>query len=122
MLLEALDCFSEKIELTDIGYWAVNLQTQEFTLSESGRIMYGVPKEIKLTLEDGLKMIDPQHQNEITNAIENTIKSGVGYIKQYKINPLDGSSPKWIKTSGNVIYNDDGTASALTGNLVLVNC
>jgi len=119
MLLEALDCFSTKIELASTGYWSVNLQTQEFSLSENGKVIYGVPKGAKLTLADGLRMIDKENQSEVIDAIEETIKNGTRYVKNYKINPLDGSEPKWVKSSGKAHYNEEGIALALSGSFLL---
>jgi len=118
-LLAALDCFSAKIELPDTGFWSLDLQTLELTFSDNGRAIHGLPPGIKLTYADGLKMIDPDYYMDIAAAMENSIKSGVGYIKEYKIRPWDGSDPKRLKVSGNVVYNQ-GIAAALTGNFVII--
>jgi hypothetical protein len=120
MLLEALDCFSTKIEFAETGYWSVNLQTGELSLSDNGMLLLGIPKEANLTLADGLRMVDEEYRSEIVNTIEEIIKSGTRYAKSYKINPQDGRASKWLKGSGNVLYSDEGVALALSGNFVLL--
>jgi hypothetical protein len=120
MLLEALDCISTKIEFAETGYWSVNLQTGELSLSDNGMVILGVPREVRLTLADGLRMVDGEYRNEIADTIEETIKSGTRYVKNYKINPPNGSTPKWLKGSGNVVYSDQGTALALSGSFVVL--
>ncbi|WP_183566616.1 PAS domain-containing protein [Mucilaginibacter sp. SP1R1] len=120
-LLEALDYLSVKIELKDIGFWSVDLETQELTFSNNGMAMHGIKNEIKLTLADGLKIAAEEYQEEIARVMEDAIKNGVSYIKEFKINPLDGSKPRWLKASGSIVYNNKGEASTLSGNIVITN-
>jgi hypothetical protein len=121
MLLEVLDCFRTKMEFAEIGYWSLDLQTQELSFSANGMAILGVPKGIRLTIADGLRIIDKEYHSEITNAYEEKINKGIRCVKDCKINPLDGHEPKWVKGSGQLLFNEHGNPSTLSGSFVLTN-
>src|ERR1700754_2971670 len=73
-LLEALDCFSTEVELPDVGYWSVNLETQELSISKNGRLIYGIPKEERLTLIDCLRLVDVEFREDMVNTITEAMK------------------------------------------------
>jgi len=118
-LLEALDCFSMEVALPDVGYWSVNLETQELSISENGRLIYGIAKEDKLTITDGLRLVDEEFREDMVNTIAEAIKSGKRIVKNYRMTTLDNGESKWLMTSGNITYNDHGTPLRISGSFVL---
>lgn len=118
-LLEALDCFSTEVVLPDVGYWSVDLETQELSISENGRLIYGITKEERLTLTDGLKLIDAEFREEMLRAITDAIKSGQRVVKNYRMTTLDNGESKWLMTSGNIIYNEHGGPKRISGSFVI---
>ncbi|MEN0054468.1 MAG: PAS domain-containing protein [Mucilaginibacter sp.] len=118
-LLEALDCFSTEVELPDVGYWSVNLETQELSISENGRLIYGISKEKRLTLTDGLKLVDEEFRDDMINTIAEALKSGKRIVKNYRMTTLDNGESKWLMTSGNITYNDHGSPLRISGSFVI---
>jgi hypothetical protein len=118
-LLEALDCFSTQVELPDVGYWSVDLETQELSISENGRLIYGIAKEEPLTLTDGLRLVDEEFREDMINTITEALKSGKRIVKNYRMTTQDSGESKWLMTSGNVTYNDHGAPRRISGSFVL---
>jgi hypothetical protein len=118
-LLEALDCLSAQVELPDVGYWSVDLETQELSISENGRLIYGIPKDKQLTLTDGLRLVDEEFQDDVVNTITEALKSGKRIVKNYRMTTLDNGESKWLMTSGNITYNDHGAPQRISGSFVL---
>lgn len=118
-LLEALDCFSTEVALPDVGYWSVNLETQELSISENGRLIYGIGKEERLTLTDGFKLVDEEFRDDMINTIAEALKSGKRIVKNYRMTTLDNGESKWLMTSGNITYNDHGAPQRISGCFVI---
>jgi PAS domain-containing protein len=118
-LLEALDCFSTEVVLPDVGYWSVDLETQELSISENGRLIYGIPKEERLTLTDGLRLVDEEFREDMVNTITQAMKSGKRIVKNYRMTTQDNGESKWLMTSGNITYNDHGDPLRISGSFVI---
>ena len=121
LLLEGLDCWNMEVELRDVGYWSVDLETQELFISDNGRLIYGISKEERLTIPDGLRLVDKEFREDMVNTITEAMRSGKRVVKNYRMTTLDRGESKWLMTSGNISYNDLGTPLLLSGSFVVMS-
>jgi hypothetical protein len=119
-LSEILDC----LELT-IAYdhtlwdWSLDFSSKEVTLSDYGLRIRGFQEKTKLVLDDAIIVVDARHRQAVMDAIEKSFKTGADFSITYLINPLDGSRPKEIKSTGKVQYNEHGMPIKLFGMFAL---
>jgi hypothetical protein len=121
-LLEILDC----LELT-IAYdhnlwdWSLDFSSKEFTFSDYGLRLRGFPEKTKPIIDEAIMVIDPRHRQAVLDAIEESFKTGADFSMTYLINPLNGSRPKEIKTTGKVQYNEHGAPVKLSGKFAITH-
>lgn len=99
--------------------WSLDFSSQEVTFSEYGLRLRGFPENAKLLFNDAVTVVDPRHRQAIMDAIEKSFKTGADFSMTYLINPLDGSRPKEIKSTGRVQYNEHGVPAKLFGTFAL---
>lgn len=119
-LSEILDC----LELTtaydhNLWDWSLDFSSKEVTLSDYGLRIRGFQENTKLVLNDTIIAVDPRHRQAVMDAIEKSFKTGADFSMTYLINPLDGSRPKEIKSTGKVQYNEHGMPIKLFGTFTL---
>lgn len=99
--------------------WSLDFSSQEVTFSEYGLRLRGFPENAKLLFNDAVTVVDPRHRQAVIDAIEKSFKTGADFSMTYLINPLDGSRPKEIKSTGRVQYNEHGAPVKLFGTFTL---
>lgn len=119
-LSEILDCLDLAIEHDDdLWHWSLDLNSNEITLSDYGLSIHGLPGGSKLTLSQAMTIVDAEDREAIAEAIQYSITTGADYLMKYKINPVNGGSQKWLKSTGKVRYDEEGRAKDLTGKFTL---
>jgi len=99
--------------------WSLDFSSQEVTFSEYGLRLRGFPENAKLLFNDAVTVVEPRHRQAVIDAIEKSFKTGADFSMTYLINPLDGSRPKEIKSTGRVQYNEHGAPVKLFGTFTL---
>lgn len=119
-LSEILDC----LELT-VAYdhtlwdWSLDFGSREVTLSEYGLRIRGFSKQQRPLFDEAVMVVDARHRQAVIDAVEKSFKTGTDFSMTYIINPLDGSRPKEIKSTGKVQYNEHGAPLKLSGKFSL---
>jgi PAS domain S-box-containing protein len=119
--LKAIEQAEEKLRIAidsaAMGTWSVDLKTDLLTLSDRARAIYGVGEDMELTLQDIMKTIMQSQRERVAMQIHTAIKTGERFENEYQIMPLDGSNPKWIKSTAKVYHDDEGIPLNITGTL-----
>jgi PAS domain S-box-containing protein len=99
-LLRVQADLSEAIDISQIGFWSVDLTTNETTLSPLLLKQFGLSEEtFDGTLEGALKAIHPDDLARVTTAIDKSIADGAAYHIEYRIVRPSGVL-RWIEAKG----------------------
>jgi PAS domain S-box-containing protein len=105
------------IRSSGLGIWITHLDTNDLTLSDRGRAIYGVPDDAVLTFDELLSFIDPVDSESVHDAINAAIEYKGHFIIEYKINTYIIKTPKWLRTSGIVQKDDFGKTIRILGTI-----
>ncbi|GAB2683801.1 ATP-binding protein [Mucilaginibacter koreensis] len=112
------DTLGLAIEAANMGIWRLDINTGEATISDRARIIHGFPLDLTLTYNAASELIDPEHKERVLEAIEEAITHKATFNETFKINPFDGSKPKWINSTGKVELNEAGEPVSVIGTIL----
>lgn len=103
------------IEAAGLGTWSADIQTGVLSLSDTCRMIHGLPEGLKLTLSQSLELVTAEFRPALAARIEAAIleKSMLEYT--YQIQPWGTNEKKWIKSSGQARYSEDGSPLFFAG-------
>jgi len=108
----------QAIEAAHMGTWSADLTTDELTISDRARMIHGVPAGMNLTLTQAMEMIAPEYREKITGSIKEAIATGDNFEDEYVIMPMDGSKPRWLRSTGKIEYDADGKPANINGTIL----
>jgi PAS domain S-box-containing protein len=98
-----------------MGAWDWNILTGEEKWSSEVEALFGMqPGSFKGNFEDFLKRVHPEDYPLIHQAQLRTLQEGADYRVEYRILLNDGSM-RWLTSRGNVIRDETGKPTLLTG-------
>ncbi|RYE57884.1 MAG: response regulator, partial [Sphingobacteriales bacterium] len=107
------------IDASTMGIWKSDWNTGSLEVSETARIIHGIPEGLILTYLDGLnKLVAPEHQQHVNEAIEAAVSSKGRFKMEYEIIPMDGSKRKWVSSSGMVEVDEVGNEVSIIGTIL----
>ncbi|RZK41057.1 MAG: response regulator [Pedobacter sp.] len=107
------------IDASTMGIWKSDWNTGSLEVSETARIIHGIPEGLVLTYADGLsKLVAPEHQHHVNAAIEEAVLSKGRFAMEYEIVPMDGSKRKWVSSSGMVEVDAAGNEVSIIGTIL----
>lgn len=101
------------VDLSNIGIFDYNLQTNEIVSSDIMNKMFGT--EVPLTPEQYSRMIDEPDVVKLRSIFQNALITGEMHY-QFSIKIITGEQ-KWIQTTAKVFYNEGGMPVRLLGTL-----
>ncbi|MBD1394804.1 PAS domain-containing protein [Mucilaginibacter glaciei] len=117
-LQKAKDTLKQAIESADIGTWSADMATGLLTLSEQANQLHGVPEGKTITLEQAMTTVTPEYIDKVNHAMRAAIDTHESFDIEYIINPLDGSKPRWLKSTGKAYYDDEGQVITMSGTMM----
>ncbi|MBD1384422.1 PAS domain-containing protein [Mucilaginibacter rigui] len=114
----AEEMLRQAIDSANMGTWMVDLATDKLTISEQAEKIHGVTQGAEMTFTAALNLVAPEHTQKVSNAIEQAIKTKNSFETEYIINPLDGSRPRWLKTTGRAYYDDQDKPVSVSGTMI----
>jgi PAS domain S-box-containing protein len=106
------------VEATELGIWTVDWETGKLTLSERSRLIHGLPADYSLTLTDSFEMIDPKYRDDVRDQINLAVLEKRSFRVEHLLHPKDGSSSRWLRSTGKATYDDAGTPVQMTGAIL----
>ena len=103
------------LEAARMGFWEWNIQTNSSVWSNNLEQLYGLaPNTYNGTSEGFLKLVHPEDQDLIQQAVENCFATGNDYNVEFRVVWADGSI-RWIEGKGQVFYDEAGKPVHMTG-------
>ncbi|HZH35388.1 MAG TPA: ATP-binding protein, partial [Pyrinomonadaceae bacterium] len=103
-------------EAAGIGTWQWNLQTNELVWSSLHKQIWGYESELDaLTYESWSNPIHPDDLQMLENEIQIALRDNSIYDVEYRIFPVNGSPQRWIRSTGQFTFDDNGEPYQLSG-------
>lgn len=106
------------MDATELGIWTVDWRTGNLTLSERSRLIHGLHANDELTLTKSFEMIDPKYRDYVQDQINLAVTEKRSFRVEHLLHPRDGSSPKWLRSTGKATYDDAGEPILMTGTIL----
>jgi two-component system, LuxR family, sensor kinase FixL len=107
------------IEGSGIGIWDLDLLTKGLLWSNATRTFFGVPKDLPLTYDLFLSLLEPQDRARTDQAVTRSIETGCTFDMQYRIG--GSQSYEWVRALGSVIRDEKGAPRHLSGLVIEIN-
>ncbi len=105
------------IEGSGVGIWDLDIVTHGLLWSNTTRILFGVPKDLPLTYDLFLSLLEPQDRERTDQAVRRSVETGCTFDLQYRIDR--GSQPhQWVRALGSIVRDENGTPRHISGLVV----
>lgn len=105
------------VEGSGIGIWDLDLVTQGLLWSNTTRILFGVPKDLPLTYDLFLSLLEPQDRERTDQAVRRSVETGCTFDMQYRID-RGSQSHQWVRALGSVVRDEKGAPRHLSGLVI----
>ena len=105
------------IEGSGIGIWDLDLVTHGLLWSNATRILFGVPKDLPLTYDLFLSLLEPQDRDRTDQAVRRSVATGGIFDLQYRIDRRS-QSHQWIRALGSIVRDEKGAPRHLSGLVI----
>ncbi|MEO1637095.1 MAG: PAS domain S-box protein, partial [Cyanobacteria bacterium J06631_9] len=102
------------LAMGNIGTWQLNIETQELSASEQGRLNFGIAKGEPATLSKKAESIHPEDKARVLAAIENAIANRTNIDIEYRTLLRDGST-HWLVVRGQMVCDLAGEPTKMVG-------
>ncbi|MCO5951098.1 ATP-binding protein [Mucilaginibacter flavidus] len=117
-LQKANDTLKLAMEASGMGLWRTEWGTDELLVSDRARHIHAIPLGIKLSFDETLEVVVPEHRERLQQAILNAVAIKGGFRQDYQIQPLDGSKLKWLSSTGKVELDEKGEVKSVIGTIL----
>lgn len=100
--------------LAKLGYWELDLASENVFWSDELFRIYDIPKKPSLKLSEIKKQLFPEDQEILEETLRNAIATGESYQLQYRL-LLKGKELRYINTKGEAIKNEEGKVTKIRG-------
>lgn len=105
------------IAASDVATWVMNMNTQEFNPSVRLKEMFGFYADDKMTYDDAIKQILPEHKLLVQKALKNSIEGGGKYDIEFAVEGFNDKKLRWLRGVGNISKDPETKANIFTGVL-----
>ncbi len=113
-LRESQERLNMAAEAAEAGLWTLDLATEVFWLSKTTRALFAFPPEGTVTFENFMRVVHPEHRQQLYQAVERARKSKEEISVQYRIICPDGTI-RWISSRGRIQFSESAGANLLMG-------
>jgi len=117
-LEKANDTLNLAMDASGMGIWRTEWGTDELLVSDRARNIHGIPLGGKLSFNETVNIIVPEHRERVLQGILKAVTDKEGFSENYQIQPIDGSKRKWINSTGKVELNDKGEVKSVIGTIL----
>jgi PAS domain S-box-containing protein len=112
------DTLNLAMDASGMGIWQTEWGTDELLVSDRARHIHGIPLGTKLSFEETLVVVVPEHRDRFQQAILNAVKNKGGFSENYQVQPFDGSKRKWLNSTGKVGLDENGEVRSVIGTIL----
>jgi PAS domain S-box-containing protein len=117
-LEKVTDTLKLSMEAANLGTWRTDWGTDNLTVSEIARNIHGLPLDTKLSFDETLTVVVPEHRERLLQAIQHAVDTKGRFSEDYQVQPLDGGKLKWINSTGKVELDSTGLVSGVIGTIL----
>ncbi len=103
-LKESEDNLSAAVEVAKVGFYTWDISNDHLVFSKQMQADWGIGADFSLA--DAVKIIIPEDQQRVSEAINQTLTIGAPYNIQYRIKRPSDGHVIWVEVSGTVSYDD----------------
>jgi two-component system sensor kinase FixL len=108
------------IEGSGIGIWDLDILTHGLLWSDTTRILFGAPKDLPLTYDLFLSLLEPQDRERTDQAVRRSVETGCTFDMQYRVD--SGSQPhRWVRALGSVVRDEKGAPRHISGLVIEID-
>jgi len=117
-LEQANDILNLAMEAAGMGIWRTEWGTDELLVSDRARHIHAIPLGIRLSFDETLAVVVPEHRDRFQQAILTAVNNKGGFSENYQIQPFDGSKRKWLNSTGKVELDEAGEVKSVIGTIL----
>ncbi|MCE6991954.1 ATP-binding protein [Dyadobacter sp. CY323] len=113
-----LETVAERLQLAidagNLGSYEFILSTGEIVATPQCKLQLGLNADDELSFSKLISLIPAEDRSMNESSVRNAILNNTTYHADYRIKANDGST-RWVRTSGNPVYNELGEAFKIVG-------
>ncbi|MDB5156515.1 MAG: domain S-box protein [Mucilaginibacter sp.] len=117
-LAEANAKLQQAIEAGKMGTWSIDPATYRVTMSDFIKELFGFPLDGEVAIDQIIEAIDPAYRQTLTNVLTDAIQNNKDSDIEYPITNIVTKERKWVRATGKLFFNEDGTVSEYSGMLM----
>lgn len=106
------------IDAAHLGIWRTDWGTDVLQLSETARIMQGLPLNETLSFDKVAQIVVPEHRERLLDAISKAVAERGTFNEDYQVVPAGTTERRWINTMGMAEVDDNGKVLSVVGTLM----
>jgi two-component system sensor histidine kinase VicK len=114
---EARNTLGMAMSAAGITTWTAHIPTGKLTITDRGRVIYGLADGADLTIKEFYQLIIPADRVRVQRGIQRAVEQHTNFDEEYLIEAEDETKPKWVKLNGKGYYDAAGNLEYLTGTL-----
>jgi two-component system sensor histidine kinase VicK len=114
---EARNTLGMAMSAAGITTWNAHIPTGKLTITDRGRVIYGLADGADLTIKEFYQLIIPADRVRVQRGIQRAVEQHTNFDEEYLIEAEDETKPKWVKLNGKGYYDAAGNLEYLTGTL-----
>ena len=117
-LTEANAKLQQAIEAGKMGTWSIDPLTYRVTMSDFVKDLFGFPLNEEVAIERIVEAMDPAYQQTLTDILTDAIQNHKDSDIEYPITNIITKEQKWVRATGKLFFNEDGSVSEYSGMLM----
>lgn len=105
------------IEGCGVGIWDLDTLTHGLLWSKTTRVLFGVPKDLPLTYDLFLSLLEPQDRERTDQAVKRSVETGCTFDLQYRID-RGSQSHQWVRAFGSIVRDENGAPRYISGLVI----
>ena len=105
------------IEGSGIGIWDLDILTNALFWSNTTRILFGVSKDLPLTYDLFLSLLEPQDRARTDQAVRRSVETGCTFDLQYRVD-RGPQSHHWVRALGSIVRDEKGAPRHISGLVI----
>jgi len=105
------------IEGSGIGIWDLDVLTLGLLWSNTARTLFGVPRDLPLTYDLFLSLLEPQDRERTDQAVRRSVETGCTFDMQYRVD-RGSQSHQWVRALGSIVRDEKGAPRHLSGLVI----
>jgi PAS domain S-box-containing protein len=106
------------MDASNMGIWRTDWGTDILHVSETARIIHGLPLHQELSFLETTELIIPEHREKLMVTIQKAVANKGSFDEDYQIQPLGSTNRKWINSTGMVELNETGEVKSVIGTIL----